>query len=146
MCIAIMVGWSDYQWAETARTAAFEISRTFEKRGNSTLWFLGHWGFQYYLEALSGKAIDLKNQKAMPGDIIILPANNTYSQIKNISSFQEQNPLIQLFEVGPYQWLTTMNYSMGAGFYSNIWGPLPFAFGLSDPEKYYAHMIKQHSS
>ncbi len=146
MCIAIMVSWSDYRWAETARKAAFEISRTFEKRGDRTLWFLGHWGFQYYLETFNGKAIDLKHQKALPGDIVIIPVNNTYGQIKNISSFQKQNPLIQLFEVGPHQWLTTMNYAMGAGFYSNTWGPLPFAFGLEEPEKYYAYMIKQQSS
>lgn len=146
MCISIMVSWADYQWAGTARTAALEISTSFEKRGGNTLWFLGHWGFQYYLEALSGKALDLNNQNIMPGDIVVIPANNSFGRIKNIDSFHKKNPLLQLVEVGPRQWLTTMNPAMGAGFYSHLWGPLPFVFGLADQEKYYVYMIKQQSN
>jgi hypothetical protein len=146
MCIAIMVSWSDYMWAGTARQAAFQIAQTFEKKVNSNLWFLGHWGFQYYQESHNGKAIDLKHQEVLSGDIVIIPLNNTYGQIKNIASFQKQNPLIQQFEVEPRQWITTMNQSMGAGFYSRDWGPLPFAFGIAGPEKYYAYVIRQQPS
>jgi hypothetical protein len=36
----------------------------------------------------------------------------------------------------PCPWLSTMQKQMGAGFYSDVWGPLPFAFGFVPPEQY----------
>ena len=34
------------------------------------------------------------------------------------------------------KYLATMNYDVGAGFYSNFKSPLPYAFGLVPPETY----------
>jgi hypothetical protein len=40
------------------------------------------------------------------------------------------------FEVPVCSWLTTMRAECGAGFYSDLWGPLPFVFGPTPPEQY----------
>ena len=40
------------------------------------------------------------------------------------------------FEVPTTSWISTMNLSVGAGFYSSVWGPLPFAFGPVQPETF----------
>lgn len=142
VCIATIISWSDYQWAGTSRAAAISITRSFENRKSTALWFAGHWGFQYYMEAGRGKAMDLADQAVMPGDIVIFPFNNTNIPI-NMSLFQQHSSLLQIYEVGPQQWLTTMHSLMGAGFYSHLVGPLPFVFGLKDPEKYYAFIVEQ---
>ena len=33
-----------------------------------------------------------------------------------------------------------MNHVVGAGFYSDVWGPFPFFVGVIPPEKYDIHM------
>jgi hypothetical protein len=39
--------------------------------------------------------------------------------------------------------MATMNSAAGAGFYSDLWGPLPFAIEYQTNEKYYAfRMLK----
>ena len=60
--VSLLVCWADYSWADTARCAAADICKSFE-RTSRTVWFEGHWGFQYYMEAAGGKAIDFKDVK-----------------------------------------------------------------------------------
>ena len=38
--------------------------------------------------------------------------------------------------------LTTFNQPVGAGFYSSIWGPLPFAFGRVPPESVSVYVLQ----
>jgi hypothetical protein len=33
-------------------------------------------------------------------------------------------------------WVTLMNNSIGAGYYSDDWGPAPYVFGPTRPERY----------
>jgi hypothetical protein len=47
----------------------------------------------------------------------------------------------KLTVVGP-KWLTTMNGDVGAGFYSSIRGPLPFAFGKVPAEEVTVYRVK----
>ena len=43
-----------------------------------TLWFQGHWGFQFYMEEQGALAIDLANPALKPGDKFAVPVNNTH--------------------------------------------------------------------
>jgi hypothetical protein len=36
----------------------------------------------------------------------------------------------------PLRWVAVMQKKMGAGFYSDLWGPCPFLFGTVPPEQY----------
>ena len=38
-----------------------------------------------------------------------------------------------------------MDFSVGAGFYSSYWGPLPFAVGNIAPEQYFVTRLVPHS-
>jgi len=130
--IALSVCWADYSLAGTARNAAERLNEKFEN-WPKTIWFQGHWGFQYYMEAEGYQALDFKDCRAVPKDIVIIPSNNT-----NVMSLPEN--MIRLNEVlqfSPLRWLATMNRSLGAGFYTDIWGPLPYVLGAVEPEKYY---------
>ncbi len=99
---------------------------------------LGHWGFQYYMEAHNAKAMDVKGPKPVTGDIIVVPMNNA----NLIPLPGDRVSLVRVFEFIPCRWLSTMNALFGAGFYSNIWGPLPFAFGRVPVEVYYIFVVK----
>jgi hypothetical protein len=46
--VSMAVAWADASVADGARSAASEIAGKYAATGK-TLWFQGHWGFQYYL-------------------------------------------------------------------------------------------------
>jgi hypothetical protein len=41
----------------------------------------------------------------------------------------------------PLPWLATMNLQVGAGFYADVFGPLPFAFGRVPPERFTVYKV-----
>jgi branched-subunit amino acid transport protein AzlD len=135
--MALLVCWADYTWAGTARSAAAAIHKTFENSGR-TVWFQGHWGFHYYMEAAGGKAVDFAHLEIAKEDIIIFPSTNTVVMLLPEDTIR----LYQVFKFTPYQKLATVNLQLGAGFYSDIWGPLPFVAGPVAPEEYYAFIAK----
>jgi 4-amino-4-deoxy-L-arabinose transferase-like glycosyltransferase len=131
LSIALLVTWADYRLANTARDAAANIYALY-KQTSEPVWFQGHWGFQYYMEKVGAKAAALDSSNLKVGDIIVTPLNNT-----NV-----RNPSRDLFTPGQRYivstdgWLTTMNRRTGAGFYSDIWGPLPFVISRDTDEEY----------
>ena len=127
--VAMGVGWADCEFANSARRAARVIHNKYGGRPGG-LWFEGHWGFQYYMEALGGKAIDSNTSQLFPGDIIVVPENNT-----NVSPPpEERTRLLEVLEVPSSRWIATM--TRGAGLYSDAFGLLPFTVGDIPPERY----------
>jgi len=129
--VALGVAWADFAYANSARVAAERINSKYGG-GTAHLWFEGHWGFQYYMEALGGKAIDVQKTRAMTGDFLVVPDNNTnvYAPPKESAS------LVETLEVPSSRWIATMRRDLGAGFYADEWGPLPFVVGKVPPERY----------
>ena len=130
--VAILVGASDFAWANSARDAAHRVHARFEQSG-SRIWFQGHWGFQWYMQELGYSPVDFKNPQISRGDVIILPTNNT-----NVRGMDPRliRPLPEI-DVATHEWLSTMNLDVGAGCYAHISAPLPFAFGAAGSERYF---------
>jgi 4-amino-4-deoxy-L-arabinose transferase-like glycosyltransferase len=137
--VALLVCLADYTWAGTARDAAVALEKKYAQ-SRATVWFLGHWGFQYYMEAGDGRVMDLEKLKIEHGDIIILPLNNCYSRLPSKKSVR----FAGVWAFTGFRRLATMNFSLGAGFYSDLWGPLPFATGRVTPDKYYVYITEQN--
>ena len=53
----------------------------------------------------------------------------------------EAATLEEVLTLRPNSWLTTMDRCIGAGFHSDFWGPLPFALGRLEPERYYVFKV-----
>jgi hypothetical protein len=135
--LAFLVTWADYRLANTARDAAIRIGTQYVKDGR-TLWFQGHWGFQYYMEKEGAKPLDMKSPIAAPGDILVIPSNNTNVYAVN----KYQMSLIDTIKLIPASWITTMSPVLGAGFYWDAKGPVPFATGCVPPEEYYVLQLQ----
>jgi hypothetical protein len=135
--MSVLVCRADYTLAQAGRRAAETISEKLEAY-KGRVWFQGHWGFQYYMEAAGAKALNQDNPHVGVGDIIISPLNNTNTR----SLTDETVNFGESFEFDVCGWLATMSPSLGAGFYSDVWGPLPYAFGRVEPEGYYAFIAK----
>jgi 4-amino-4-deoxy-L-arabinose transferase-like glycosyltransferase len=139
--LALFVAGSDYVLANTGRRAATMIHKKYGA-GPGTLWFQGHWGFQYYMESLGAKAVNMERPEFQTGDIVVIPENNA-----NTFAFRAGvAPLVETVELPACRWLTTMSRNFSAGFYADVYGPIPFAFGSVPPERYYVYTIPGRSA
>lgn len=126
--LSFAVAHADYQFANSQRAAAAIIYSDY--KGDGTVWFQGHWGFQYYMEHLGAKHIEYDNIRLEEGDLVVIPVNNTC--VTPIS--QDSGGMIMEFPGS--KWLSTMSNHLGTGFHSDAWGPIPYGFGLTVPEYY----------
>ena len=135
--VSLLIAIGDYTLANTARTAASRFQQRFRNE-SGTVWFEGHWGFQYYMQHWRAKPLDLEQHGLVPGDVLIVPVNNT-----NVSR-QPAAPTIASFEEAIYAqfFAITMSREVGAGFYSSKWGPLPWEVAAVPPERYLTFRIK----
>jgi len=131
--VSLCVLWGDYAWANSAREAAFRIRDTFTSWGG-TIRHEGHWGFQYYMEAIGAKPLTFENNRITleVGDMLVIPSNNSkhFGIPPNWLRFAER------LDLPACPWLSTMNLETGAGFYCDMSGPLPYVFGATPPERY----------
>jgi len=135
--ISLLVAIGDYHLADTARLAANEFQQRFNN-APGTVWFEGHWGFQYYMQQWRAKPLDAKHLGLVAGDILIVPLNNT-----NVGRLSPA-PIVGAPEEIKYPqfFVATMNPDVRAGFYASNWGPLPWVVGLVPPERYLIFRIK----
>jgi hypothetical protein len=96
------------------------------------VWFQGHWGFQYYLELAGGRAMDVRRVEAAPGDVVALPLDNTrvVGVPEHVVGSRER------FELATAPWGSTMQRATAAGFYASSFGPLPYRFGRTPPQRF----------
>jgi 4-amino-4-deoxy-L-arabinose transferase-like glycosyltransferase len=131
------VAWADTAFADAARTGVAKVYASYSSR--RAIWFAGHWGFQYYMEQLGAKPVDIHGTPVAIGDVIVVPSTNT-----NLVQMADAKwPVRSVFEVSPTSWLSTMNPVLGAGFYSDVFGPLPFVIGSVPAERFTVFEITQ---
>jgi 4-amino-4-deoxy-L-arabinose transferase-like glycosyltransferase len=133
LAVSLMVVWSDYRLAESARTAAARIVE-FARRHERPLWLQGHWGFQWYMEAQGAKSVDFHHPRLKRHDLLAIP-NPRKSNATRIPP-QTSGTLLQTLDVPACAWLTTLDVDAAAGFYASAYGPMPFVFGSFPPEFY----------
>lgn len=130
--LSIWITWADTDLANSARTAARVVQR--ETQNNSSpVYFEGHWGFQYYMEAFGARPTNGLRPDFHTGDILVIPENNTNTFGPPVGFGLAG----EVFELKLGHHITTMRQELGAGFYASVWGPLPFAIGDVPPERYY---------
>jgi hypothetical protein len=135
--LAYCVAQSDFLLAVAVRQSARE---TFARYGGdrSAFWYQGHWGFQYYMDLAGANGLDLKHPEIKTGDTLAIPVHNSF----NAEPKPETASVREVISVQGPQWLTTWSENVGAGFYSSVPGPLPFAFGHVPPEYVVVYLWK----
>ncbi len=135
---AIWAAGGDADLANAGREAANLVhERTAQSRG--TVWFEGHWGFQYYMQLLGAIPVDVSKSTFYGDDYIVIP-RNSYATADVPEEWIATREVIEI----PLPWhVTTMSYTLGAGFYSSIRAPLPFVFGPVSPERYELYRLAE---
>jgi hypothetical protein len=76
--------------------------------------------------------VDVRTYKVQTGNILVIPENNTNTTPVQSQFIESRSMRSTDVNVG----LTTVRARMGAGFYSDTFGPLPYSFGSVPPERY----------
>jgi len=84
------------------------------------------------MEKRGAKPLDVRHPDFRLGDAVVTPVNasNRILTRPHVATMDES------FEIPVCSWLTTMRAECGAGFYADLWGPLPFVFGPVPAERY----------
>jgi hypothetical protein len=82
--------------------------------------------------------VDVKTTQVAAGDRIVIPTTNT-----NIIALPDWIKPSDVIELPTTRWLSTMNSGVGAGFYADVYGPLPFAVGRVQPEQFVVYEVPQ---
>lgn len=121
---------ADTDAANSARTAAFLVHQ--ETAGSNNIWFLGHSGFQYYMQSRGAHAYDWSHPQTKPGDFLAIP----YSKVWPEDVTAEFRGSRENIELPMHAYASTTSSDIGAGFYHSYWSILPYALGPVPAEKY----------
>jgi len=128
--VSLWLTWADTELANSGRTAATLIEqRTRNQPG--AVWFMGHWGFQYYMESFGARAVVIDDPPHRPGDYLAVVENGSLFEVR-----PEFVASCEVIQVPMTLGITTTQSKLGAGFYSADAGPLPFAIGPVPPERF----------
>ena len=128
--VSLWLTWADTELANSARTAAARIEQK-ARNQPGTVWFLGHWGFQYYMESFGARPVVVDDPPHRPGDFLATAGDRLLFEVR--PGFVASRDVIEIpMRLG----ITTIQSELGTGFYSSDLGPLPFAIGPVPPERY----------
>lgn len=125
--VALLVGLGDLEFARAGKTFAQTHARRLLAEGE-TVYFKGHWGFQYYMEEEGAEPADLEGD-VLRGALIVYPLYNAKNEV---DTRKWKNVDFQAYP-NPYRVHTT-SLDLSAAFYSTAFGFLPFGFGTQHPD------------
>src|SRR6266404_5213356 len=100
--LSLWIAFADARLANAARQAATVICQN-TRRESGTIWFEGHWGFQYYMESCGAQPMDILHPVVHNQDLLVIPENNV--QIFPIRP--EMADTVNSIELGMPYWATT---------------------------------------
>jgi hypothetical protein len=132
---AIVVG--DTTLAQSQRTAVEQHIAPAIRRGE-TVWAGGQWAFLGYAERAGAKA--LANSPPFPqvGDRIVVSRLDYYGRFDSMPLSTESLGSFPDRRCGVF----VLNRRLGAGFYSNRFGYLPFAVGCAEANRYDVYRVR----
>jgi 4-amino-4-deoxy-L-arabinose transferase-like glycosyltransferase len=131
LCILLAV----HDLADVQRRAAADLIPP-AQREYARVWFNGHWGFQWYAEALSAYPVNL-NSPPVPGDIVVV---SFIDRPIAAERFQKKRVLQKV--IYPNRFGRVMDFDARAGFFSDGWGYMPWLPGSGNANHYEVWQIE----
>jgi hypothetical protein len=122
--IGLLVCAADAELAEFGRSEAARVERELGGQRGQRVRFVGHWGFQHYMEAAGYEHVDLAGAVLRPGDVVVAPEMH---QVAN-GGIDALVPRRRAVQERPRRLpIAVMDPEAGAGLHGSFLGPLPFA-------------------
>lgn len=139
--VTVAVAWADYTMAKSARLAAVTIFHKYAA-DNHLLWFEGHWGFQYYMEALGARPVDVPRDTLIVGEVLAVPLENSNQYLPPDDAAETIGGVARAFPRA--RWVATISSPWRSKFYAVLGRlALPYAFGPIEPDLYFVYQIKR---
>jgi hypothetical protein len=90
------------------------------------------------MQSFGARPLDVNHAEIQAGDLLVQPGQNSNA----LPPDPKIATLLENFSRPEFAGFATMSLEGGAGFYSQLWGPLPFAFGCIPPEKVSIYVLK----
>jgi hypothetical protein len=111
-------------FADLGRTVARTVIAPEVAKGIS-VWYVGQWGFQWYAEEAGARFFPLEPPFPGDGDLVVACLEcEPHLEVREMEALVLEREF-RYQEPGG----RTMNKPSGAGFFSNSWGYLPWAWG-----------------
>jgi 4-amino-4-deoxy-L-arabinose transferase-like glycosyltransferase len=121
--LSALLGLADAEWAASYRALAQDVRAAHPGR---SIWYVGEWGFRYYMDAAGGRYLRSTDEHPDVGDIVVRPSIAGMHAMS--PGVQERAVLLQQIPL-PGQWpFRLMSFDAKAGYYSHHWGYLPWRF------------------
>jgi hypothetical protein len=129
LLLGTLLSLADSEYADCYRQLATSVRANYPNR---TIWFVGEWGFRQYMWAVGGRYLRSSDDTPRPGDIIVRPSIAGMHEM-SASVRQRAEPLAEIDLSGRWP-MRVMSFEAKAGYYSQHWGFLPFAFSRAPLE------------
>ena len=136
LVVGLIISMVDYRYAQSYRDFAREVSWRYPDAG--TVWFIGEWGFRYYLEQEGYRYLTSDSIEPAPGDIILEASLMNWPISPQVASRRE------LIDTMVSDWefpVRVMNFNASAGYYGSYWGALPYAFTSEPVESFRVYRV-----
>jgi hypothetical protein len=129
--LSVAVLRADAAFAGAGRTAARALIAPLVRSGH-TVWYVGHWGFQWYAEEAGGRIFPVDPPLPPPGDLVVASERSAPHVFVEGKDWLRHVGRAEFREPGG----RSMDMSMGVGFFSSGWGYLPWGWGSDMFERF----------
>lgn len=91
------------------------------------------------MESEGARPIDIFKSVLRPRDIVVYPEN----ACDLIPLPDDAVVSVEVIKCKPFGWLATMHRESGAGFFADVWGPMPFVFGKVPVEQFHVLEVRR---
>ncbi|MHB8859943.1 MAG: ArnT family glycosyltransferase [Thermoleophilia bacterium] len=139
--LGFLVAGADYQLASANRAFAQNQGAAYGSTAAAEghqVWFVGEFGFRYYMEQQGFRELP-KDTQVAEGDLII---QSPLADPRPFSEVMERR--VELIDTVGYSGLLplrTISFSSKAGFYGHFWGILPWSVDFGNVEEYLVYRV-----
>ena len=140
--LGLMLGVSDWKFADSQRAPAQGIRALLPR--DASVWFTGHWGWQWNAAKNGMKQYDLRNTQLQEGDYLVVSnmmKSNPIVAPRYVPMLREQGIMAVLG--GPETLCRTMSEAPWGGFYAGGAGALPWRFSQQPLERFSIYKIER---
>ncbi|HSE40490.1 MAG TPA: glycosyltransferase family 39 protein [Acidobacteriota bacterium] len=119
---SILISFADLEFALTYKTFAKNIR---EMYGTERIWFIGEWGFRYYMKKEGAKYLLSNDRSPSTGDIVIKPEIAGLHEMH--ATLAQRCRMFEPFIVETSDPIRVLNPIAKAGFYAHGYGLLPIS-------------------
>lgn len=135
LVLGLLIAHADAAFAALGRHAAAQFIAPAVAQGR-TVWFVGHWGYQWYALHAGGRPLTRTPPVPAAGDLVVASARTHGAEM--IELVKHRRAVATIVHDAPGGRIM----GSGAGFFSNHWGDLPWTWSREELDRFTAWQVE----